>query len=344
MWRLNTHASILFVILLTIGMAGASLQAPWQPSQFYAPQIQRAVYYLLSHYSERVGLIYESEDTGIHWLGRTEYPNFHWRYSQVFWLYSDNLFATYALLPYNPELAHEINVTIHRYNPPFSNKFEAVIGSPVGPDRGARDIIISQSDTFVVLYRIHDGLIEDPKIPFADAIIYRALSEYYLGETQLAVKDVNWAASLWNGTCLVDHGVTQRNLTAADAPSDIQWCPNMKVALLLYGAQVVGVDLSNFKQLEAHLWSMQEGNGGIATLATARGEPSGSANCETTALTLLVYNHELISRLHEQPLSKTADEPSARMSERNHRIPLDVAATANSRTPSDNWTDDDDSE
>ena len=298
----------LAIILLLILSVSSQVWAP--SSQSYLPEIQRAVSYLVSHYNPKVGLIYESEDAGkTHWLARTEYPNFHWKYSQVFWLYSDNLFAAYALLPYDPELAHEINATLHRYNPPFSNKFESVIGFPVGPDRSSRDVIVNQSDTFVVLYRIHDGPIGDSKIPFADAIMYRALSEYYLGETELAVKDVDWAASLWNGTCLVDHGVTQRILTASDAPSDIQWCTNMKVALLLYGAQVIGVNLPNFNQLESHLWSMQNKDGGITTLATGHGQPSGSANCETTALTLLVYNQALISRLHEQPISKLPDLP-----------------------------------
>lgn len=297
-----------FAIMLLFAGLCVSSQVWAQPSQPYMPEIERALNYLVSHFNPKVGLIYESEDAGkTHWLARTEYPNFTWNYSQVFWLYSDNLFAEYALFPYNPELAHKINATIHRYNPPFSNKFEAVIGSPVGPDRAARDVIVNESETFVTLYRIHDGAIGDPKIPFGDAIIYRALSEYYLGETDLAVRDVNWTASLWNGTCLVDHAVTQRNLTATNAPSDIQWCTNMKVALLLYGAQVIGVNLPNFKQLEAHLWSMQTKNGGITTLATGQGQPSGSTNCETTALTLLVYNQALISRLHEQPISKLTE-------------------------------------
>ena len=296
---------LLFVLLC------ASSQVWAQPSQLYNPQIERAVNYLVSHYNPKVGLIYESEDAGkTHWLARTEYPNFHWNYSQVFWLYSDNLFAEYALLPYDPGLAREINNTIRSYNPPFSNAFESVIGSPVGPDRGARDVIVNQSDSFVVLYRIHDGVIGDAMIPFSDAIIYRALSEYYLGETKWAVNDINWATRLWNGTCLVDYGVTQTNLAASNAPSDIGWCMNMKVALLLYGAQVVGVNLPNFNQLEAYLWSMQNKNGGITTLATGHGQPSGSANCETTALTLLVYDQALISRLHEQHVSELPDAPA----------------------------------
>jgi hypothetical protein len=73
----------------------------------------------------------------------------------------------------------------------------------------------------------------------------------------------------------------------------------MKVALLLYGAQVVGVNLPNFNQLEAHSWSMQNETGGSTTRVRDMGSHLG-ANAETTALTLLVYNQALISLLHEQ--------------------------------------------
>ena len=116
-----------------------------------------------------MGLIYESEGTGTHWLKRVEYPNYRWKYDQTYWVYSENLFAAYALLPWAPEIAHEINETIKRYNPPFSGKFEAVIGQAVGPDRQARDIIVNETENFAVLIRIHDGLVSDPRYHFADA-------------------------------------------------------------------------------------------------------------------------------------------------------------------------------
>ena len=101
-----------------------------------------------------------------------------------------------------------INETYHRWNPPLSNKFESVIGVPVGPDRMAVDVLLNYTDSYAILYRLHNGTIGDPKFPFADAIIYQALTKHYLGQQSLAVEYVNRAASFWNGTCLVDSGVT----------------------------------------------------------------------------------------------------------------------------------------
>jgi hypothetical protein len=260
--------------------------------------VARATNYLVSHFSPTVGLIYESEDPGIHWLKRTEYPNYHWRYNQTYWLYSDNLFAIYALLPWRPDISAIINETYHRWNPPFSNKFESVIGVPVGPDRMAVDVLMNYSDSYAILYRLHNGTAGDPRYPFADAIVYHALSEHYLGQQEAAIKDVRRAASLWNGTCLVDSGVKQAFLTRGNAPSDIQWCTNFKIALLLYGAAVVGVALAAHDQMLEQLLRSQQSDGGITTLAHGNGTPSGSANAETTAAFLLIFNTKLIARLN----------------------------------------------
>jgi len=74
---------------------------------------------------------------------------------------------------------------------------------------------------------------------------------------------------------------------------------NMKLALLLYASEVIGVKLPSFTQLEEHLWNMQRENGGITTLSTGHGIPTGTANAETSALTLLLYNVKLIERLSD---------------------------------------------
>ena len=260
--------------------------------------VARATNYLVSHFNPTVGLIYESEDSGIHWLKRTEYPSYHWRYNQTYWLYSDNLFAIYALLPWRPDISAIINETYHRWNPPFSNKFESVIGMPVGPDRMAVDVLMNYTANYAILYRLHNGTAGDPRYPFADAIVYHALSEHYLGQQEAAIRDVMRAASMWNGTCLVDSGVKQTVLTRGNAPSDIQWCTNFKIALLLYGAAVVGVTLAAHDQMLEQLLRSQQPDGGITTLAHGNGTPSGSANAETTAAFLLIFNTKLIARLN----------------------------------------------
>lgn len=286
------------VVLVVILLACAFALPRMTNDRTVQNAVKHATNYLVSHFNATVGLIYESEDPGIHWLKRTEYPNYHWRYDQTYWLYSDNLFAIYALLPWRPDISAIINQTYYRWNPPFSNKFESIIGVPVGPDRAAVDVLLNYTNSYAILYRLHNGTAGDPRYPFADAIVYHALSEHYLGHQEAAIKDVMRAASLWNGTCLVDSGVKQTYLTRGNAPSDIQWCANFKVALLLYGAAVVGVTLEAHDQMLQQLLRSQQSDGGITTLAHGNGTPSGSANAETTAAFLLIFNTKLTARLN----------------------------------------------
>ena len=267
-------------------------------SEEYQIQLRNLVSYLVSHFNPAVGLIYESEDPGVHWLKRVEFPSYHWHYNQTFWLYSDNLFAMYALAPWRPDIANAINETFRRYDLPLSNRFEAVVGTTIGNDRMARDLIINHTNNWVILIRIHNGTYANPLNHFADEMIYRALSDYYTGSIYLARMIVLSVYRMWNGTCLVDYGVTQKVLSPQNAPSDIQFCMNMKLALLLFAAEVIGLTLPDFARLEEHLWSMQKGNGGITTLSTGHGIPAGTANTETSALTLLLYNTNLIERLY----------------------------------------------
>ena len=172
------------------------------------------------------------------------------------------------------------------------------MGATIGNDRMARDLIINQTENWVILIRIHNGTYANPLNHFGDEMIYRALSDYYTGSIYLARMLVLSVYRMWNGTCLVDYGVTQKELSPQNAPSDIQVCMNMKLALLLFATEVIGLTLPDFARLEEHLWSMQKENGGITTLSTGHGFPKGSANTETSALTLLLYNTYLIEKLN----------------------------------------------
>ncbi len=294
----KSQAILLTIILLTIPVI-PSTSALHSDSPKVGNRIGKAVAYLVSHFNPKVGLIYESEDPGTHWLNRTEYPSYRWNYSSTYWLYSDNLFAEYALAPFAPDTSDKINQTIQRYHPPPSGKFEACFGQPVGPDRLARDVILATSRDFVVLLRLHDGPAGNPRIPYADSMIYRALSEYWLGHLDEARRIVKQVHDMWNGSLLVDYGVTQKILTRGNAPSDLGFGLNFKIALLLYASQITGANFSDFSQIEEYLWTMQNPDGGIASLSQ-NGKPLGSANCETTSLTLLIYNSVFISHLQQR--------------------------------------------
>lgn len=297
---MRRHLSwILIVLLAALTVANSNVIGAASPNQ---SRITNLVSYLASHFNTKVGLIYESEDEGTHWLKRIEYPAYRWHYNQTYWIYSDNLFAIYALEPWRPDIAYAVNTTYHSYNLPSSNRFEAVIGYPVGNDRSARDLIVRQTNGAVILIRIHNGTYTNPLNHFADEMIYQALTNYYLGSFVLARMLVLSVYRMWNGTCLVDYGVTQKVLGPQNAPSDIQFCMNMKLALLLYASEIIGVTFPNSDQLQEHLWSMQRTNGGITTLSTGHGVATGTANTETSALTLLLYNAGLIQRLSSSNL------------------------------------------
>lgn len=294
--------TLLRITLFALVVLAFVFPPPAAAESQYGSQIQRAVSYMESHYVHSVGLIYESEDPGAHWLKRAEYPDYQWNFNQTFWLYSDNLFAAYALSPFNQALALAINRTINSYHLPFSNKFEAIIGRPVGVDRLPRDVLL-RGLGFAVLYRIHDGALGDVLLWSADTAVYAALSSYYLGHFEQARAIITHLASLWNGTCLVDATITEKRLLPpSNAATDHGFCPTFKVALLLYAARVTGASIPNFAQLEAYVWTRQQPNGGITTLNDGHGNALGSANSETTALTLLVYNEALISKLHNVSL------------------------------------------
>ena len=71
---------------------------------------------------------------------------------------------------------------------------------------------------------------------------------------------------------------------------------NQKLALLLFAARAAGIPLKHESEMEKHLWGMQNEEGGIAALSYPSGEKAGSANAETTALTLLIYNDNALSK------------------------------------------------
>jgi hypothetical protein len=72
---------------------------------------------------------------------------------------------------------------------------------------------------------------------------------------------------------------------------------NYKLALILYASKVLNLTIGNYTQIEEKLWSMQQPNGGITSLSDLNCNPIGSANAETTAMTLLPYNNELVLQM-----------------------------------------------
>ena len=255
----------------------------------YAQNIAHAEQYLLSRLNPNVGLIYESDDPGRHWL-TSEYPTFHWSYNRTYWLYSDNLFASLALQTDYPQTSNEINASIARYHQPPSGVFEVVAADRIQlPLHAAQDYIVAGNANFVVTIRRHNATAL--AFNWLDLWLYEALEydldgNYASAQFLLRRAETMWRGiGLWEWTFLLTHTFS-----------------NHKLALFLFTAEALGIAVPEEDTMIQHLWSMQNEYGGITTLSDATGRPIGSSNTETTALTLLIYNQSLLAKFPKSQL------------------------------------------
>jgi len=279
--------------LLAVSFLSMIAIHPTSASSSFEGQVAKAVDYLVKRFNPNLGLIYESDDPGKHWLAN-EFNDFKWRYNQTYWLYSDNLFAGYALEPFRRDIADRIKQSLQGHRMPPSRLFEAVIGEQIPTIRNAADYIVESSSGHVVVARRHDSLMVSYGV-YADLICYRSLQLFLQGRIREAHRSLRQAISLWNGK-----GLDDWSYRAVDG-----FYSNQKLALLLYTSKVLGLRYVVYEEMERHLWSMQKGDGGLASLSDGEGKPMGSSNTETTALALLIYNDSLIRSI----------QPKGRLSE-----------------------------
>jgi hypothetical protein len=89
---------------------------------------------------------------------------------------------------------------------------------------------------------------------------------------------------------------------------------NMKLALLIFGVRALNLTV-DLTKVEQQLWAAQETNGtevgGITSVMLSSGQPNGTANGETTALTLLAYDDNLTGQIQSERDALRKDSISA---------------------------------
>jgi len=251
----------------------------WAPS---TEQKTAVVNYLVGHFNDSIGLIYESEDTGT----RITLNGISYRCNQSFFIYSDNLLAEYALKTSEPQISHRINQTIQSYGLPSGDFFEVLFGQIISePLCNGKTVNITNDANRIILAEFRDY--SSPiKGQYANALIYRSLNNYLKGDMNASKGNFTQVLNLWDGKGINDDATKQDNSYA-----------NYKLALVVYASKVLSINDPRIIEIEQKLWSMQQPNGGITSLADLAGNPLGSTNAETTSMTLIAYNNQLIAEM-----------------------------------------------
>lgn len=238
--------------------------------------------YLKGHFNETVGLIYESEDKGIQTISGSNYTH-----DQIYYIYSDNFLAMWSLKPYEPQISNKINQTIQSYDIQQSKFFEVLFGKTIPLDISTGvQLVIKQYADKIIRAEFHNTSTPLLWEQYCDTLIYQSLNNYLRGNRTGAEYYFNKAYGMWDGKGINDLATQKEGRYA-----------NYKLALILYASKILSLSIGNYTQIEGKLWSMQQSNGGITSLANLNGDLMGSANTETTAMALLPYNGELISTM-----------------------------------------------
>jgi len=286
------------IVLLTLSIlfieAGAGV------TKVNDQKFQQAARFILGRYDPRIGLVSEAEDQG------TNAPDGTPCY-RTFWVYSDNLWTSQALKPFNSTIAENISRTIAPYiqKAGNSNLFEVVLGEKITSTRyGGSDIsvdyFIIDGENYTVWADRHqkgDGCIFYDADEYADLCFYLALNCYLSGDLENAIRLLKIGEGMWNG-----HGFLDK---AAKEDGRFQ---NYKLGLYLFSVKALGYNSSIYDSVEKTAWSYQKGDGGIAAQSYLNGTTYGTANIETTSALLLAYNQELLGRFRSLQ-AQTASKP-----------------------------------
>ena len=264
-------------------------------------RLQNAASFISRRYNHKIGLVSEAEDQGSNVPDGT--PCY-----RTFWIYSDNLWASQALKPFNSTIAGNISRTIAPYIKKVgnSNLFEVMLGDKITSTRYdgsdvSVDYFIVDGVNYTVWADRHqkgDGGIFYDAEEYADLCFYLALNCYLNGEQENATHFLKIGEGMWDG-----HGFLDR------AAKEIGRYQNYKLGLYLFTVRALGYNSSIYDSVEKTAWSYQKENGGIAAQSYLNGTVYGTANIETTSALLLAYNEELISRFRNLK-GQTTFQPS----------------------------------
>jgi len=206
----------------------------------------------------------------------------------TYWLVSDNLWAYYALEPYNLTLSSRIKEALIKYAKkhgiptdaqglPLSYAHEAVLpGRRVPTPFRTWNPLTLETNNYTIRTVIANGTLMLDWQEYADLLLYASLSSYWSENLTAATEYFSKAVAMWDGMGIYDIATRVHGLYET-----------YKLGLLLYASKVLNYKLPFEHQLIERVWRQQATNGGIITHYKPDGEPIGDTNTETTAIVVI---------------------------------------------------------
>ena len=206
---------------------------------------------------------------------------------QKYWIYSDNYLAVFAIWDRDKTFRDQLNTSLVYYqtkhNIITSYFEECLMGSNV-PNvvRASEQTLLENGSDYEIWVDRKTGNIMLDWEEYGDLLLYRALYYYYMeSDFGKAGEYYDKAYNMFDGKGIYDKDTDEKK-------NGTRYYVNYKLAFLIYVSIVLDENLDEIPPMITQLWSMQnETSGGIIARAYMDGTPAGSANCETTAWTLI---------------------------------------------------------
>jgi hypothetical protein len=218
--------------------------------------------------------------------------------NETYWVASDNFLDSQALAPYNLTLSENISQTCSRYYNGSYFPYQIINGSNIPLTLHVPNTyVLENTSDHITALNLYNGTVDCSNYldypTCGDALVYEALNYYVQGYP------LNWYRGLYMRAYGMFDG---KGVADAHFQSTSQY-DNMKLALLIFGARALNLTV-DLTEVEQQLWTAQITNGtevgGFTSVMLSSGLPNGTANGETTALTLLAYDNNLTGQFKSE--------------------------------------------
>jgi len=233
----------------------------------------KAFNYLVNSYNSTLGLCYE-----------------HPAAKNVYWIFNDNVLASFVLQKWNREIADNITETVKKlsseYNLTTSNvgiplncRAEILLGYQVDFFNATEKVTLNASyyGSTLKMEKANNTIIEDFS-DYADLLCYASLVESRKGNSSGADHYYEMFKAKWDENGFIDRAFIEKGYYAT-----------YKLGLFYLLNKILGKGYFWFeKQLIERVWQCQDNNGGFKTDYYANGSfPECQTNTETTSIILL---------------------------------------------------------